>query len=78
MTNFFRGNTNTHQSGLQQAIEKAIDGSQPSEDWSLIMKICDHVASQEESAKEAMKIIRKRLHVHPGNNGWRSIGYTLT
>ncbi|CAF3732398.1 unnamed protein product [Adineta steineri] len=78
MTNFFRGNTNTHQGGLQQAIEKAIDGSQPSEDWSLIMKICDHVASHEESAKEAMKIIRKRLHVHPGNNGWRSIGYTLT
>ncbi len=30
------------------------------------------------SAKEAMKIIRKRLQINPSTNGWRSIGLTLT
>ncbi len=46
MTNLFRGNTQP--SGLQQAIDKATDGNQTSEDWSLIMKICDYVSSHEE------------------------------
>ncbi len=43
MSNFFRGNTPS--TGLQQAIEQATDNN---EDWSLIMKICDHVGSHEE------------------------------
>jgi len=30
------------------------------------------------SAREAMKIIRKRLHNNPSTNGWRSIELTLT
>jgi hypothetical protein len=30
------------------------------------------------SAKEVMKIIRKRLHINPSTNGWRSIELTLT
>jgi hypothetical protein len=46
MTNLFRANTQS--TGLQQAIERATDGNQTSEDWSLIMKICDHVGSHEE------------------------------
>ncbi|CAF5195663.1 unnamed protein product, partial [Rotaria magnacalcarata] len=42
------------------------------------MKICDYVGTREESAKEALKIIRKRLHLNPNQHGWRTIGYTLT
>ncbi len=30
------------------------------------------------SAKEAMKVIRKRLQTNPAINGWRTIGLTLT
>lgn len=47
MTNIFRGHT--HQpTALQQAIEQATDGNQTTEDWGMIMKICDHVSSHEE------------------------------
>jgi hypothetical protein len=46
MASLFR--SNTQPTGLQQAIDKAIDGNQASEDWSLIMQICDHVARHEE------------------------------
>ncbi|CAF1312061.1 unnamed protein product [Rotaria sordida] len=77
MTNIFRSSTH-HPSGLQKAIEKVTDGSQATEDWGLIMKICDHVGTHEESAKDAMKIIRKRLQTNPLQQGWRSIALTLT
>ncbi len=30
------------------------------------------------SAREAMKIIRKRLQIYPATLNWRSIGFTLT
>ena len=30
------------------------------------------------SAKDAMKVVRKRLQTNPSTNGWRSIGLTLT
>ncbi|CAF0772326.1 unnamed protein product [Adineta ricciae] len=76
MTNLFRGNVQP--SALQNAIERATDGNQQSEDWSLIMQICDHVSGHEESAREAMKTIRKRLQINPTTHGWRTIGLTLT
>ncbi|CAF1047400.1 unnamed protein product [Rotaria sordida] len=76
MASFFRGNILS--TPFQQAIEKATDGNQPTEDWALIMKICDHVVMHEESAKEAIKVVRKRLQINPLTNGWRTIGLTLT
>ncbi len=30
------------------------------------------------SAKDAMKVIRKRLQINPVTSGWRTIGLTLT
>jgi hypothetical protein len=76
MASFFRGPVQS--TPFQQAIEKVTDGNQPNEDWALIMKICDHIVLHEESAKEAMKVIRKRLQTNPASNGWRTIGLTLT
>ena len=95
MANFFR--SNAQPTGLQQAIDKATDAGQPTEDWGLIMKICDHVTTHEEgyvlpsstlpghrlarcsfSAREAMKIIRKRLQTNIATHGWRPIVLTLT
>ncbi|CAM4770075.1 unnamed protein product [Rotaria magnacalcarata] len=76
MASFFRGPFQS--TPFQQAIEKATDGNQPSEDWGLIMRICDHVVMHEDSAKEAVKIIRKRLQINPVTSGWRTIGLTLT
>jgi hypothetical protein len=46
MASFFRGTVQS--TPFQQAIEKVTDGTQPNEDWALIMRICDHVSSNEE------------------------------
>jgi len=46
MASFFRGPFQS--SPFQQAIEKVTDENQPAEDWSLIMRICDHVVQSEE------------------------------
>lgn len=46
MASFFRGAAQS--TPFQQAIEKITDGNQPTEDWGTIMKICDHVALNEE------------------------------
>ncbi|CAF0978869.1 unnamed protein product [Adineta steineri] len=76
MAHFFRGSTPS--TPFQQAVEKVTDGAQANEDWGTIMKICDHVAVHEDNAKEAVKVIRKRLQTPPTNNDWRTIGLTLT
>lgn len=93
MASFFRGATQS--TPFQQAIEKVTDGNQLEEDWGTIMKICDHVAVQDErfphaprvcsrhdlrffSAKEAMKVIRKRLQFTAPSTEWRSVSLTLT
>ncbi len=46
MASFFRGPVQS--TPFQQAVEKVTDPSQPTEDWGLIMKICDHVGVHEE------------------------------
>jgi hypothetical protein len=46
MASFFRGSVQS--TPFQQALEKVTDGSQPTEDWATIMKICDHVGLHEE------------------------------
>lgn len=94
MTSFFRGLSQT--TPFQQAVEKVTDGNQPTEDWGLIMRVCDHVSDEDRcslffssnfslensldyfSAKEAMKVVRKRLQANPLPSGWNSIQYTLT
>ena len=45
MASLFRGPVQS--TPFQQAVEKATDASQQNEDWALIMRICDHVAADE-------------------------------
>jgi hypothetical protein len=40
----FSSLTNASSSWLQQAIEQVTDPTLPTEDWSIIMKICDDIA----------------------------------
>ena len=48
MANLFRSSSHHPPTGLHQAIDKVTDGNQTSEDWGLIMQICDHVGRHEE------------------------------
>lgn len=58
-------------------IEQATDASLDSENWALNMEICDMINESSDSARDAMKAIRKRLSQNAGKN-YTVIMYTLT
>ncbi|XP_023228248.1 TOM1-like protein 2 isoform X2 [Centruroides sculpturatus] len=57
-------------------LEKATSKSLSSENWKLIMEICDMVNSREDGSKTALKAIKKRLQQNAGRNN-SVIMYTL-
>ncbi|KJE92927.1 hypothetical protein CAOG_03809 [Capsaspora owczarzaki ATCC 30864] len=48
-------------SKLAAAIERCTNETQPSEDWNLILEICDQIKHTDTGPKEAIKTIQKRL-----------------
>lgn len=58
-------------------VEQATDASLDSENWALNMEICDMINESSDSARDAMKAIRKRLSQNAGKN-YTVIMYTLT
>lgn len=60
-----------------QRIEQATDATLASENWALNMEICDLINESSETARDAMKAIRKRLQQNAGKNP-TVIMYTLT
>ncbi|CAH8538701.1 unnamed protein product [Schistosoma turkestanicum] len=57
--------------------ERATDSGQPSEDWALILEICDTVNETDDGPREAIRAIKKRLVTSAGKDNV-SIWYTLT
>lgn len=57
--------------------EQATDGTLASENWALNMEICDMINESSDTARDAMKAIRKRLSQNAGKN-YTVIMYTLT
>lgn len=58
-------------------VEQATDGSMATENWALNMEICDMINESSDTARDAMKAIRKRLQQNAGKNN-QVIMYTLT
>ncbi|CAL8103634.1 unnamed protein product [Calicophoron daubneyi] len=56
--------------------ERATDSGQTSEDWSLILEICDTINETDEGPKEAIRAIRKRITSSAGKDHV-AIWYTL-
>ncbi|XP_074519190.1 TOM1-like protein 2 isoform X2 [Halichoeres trimaculatus] len=56
-------------------IERATDGSLPSEDWTLNMEICDIINETEDGPKDAIRAVKKRLN---GNRNYREVMLALT
>lgn len=46
---------------MSGVLEKATDPSQPEVDWSLVFQICDVVNNTELGAKEARKLLQKKM-----------------
>lgn len=67
--------SNPFSTPVGQRIEKATDSALPSEDWALIIEICDIINETDDGPKDAIKAIRKRLSNH---KNYKSILYTLT
>ncbi|XP_063790920.1 TOM1-like protein 2 isoform X2 [Pseudophryne corroboree] len=66
---------NPYSTPVGQCIEKATDGSLPSEDWTLNMEICDIINETEEGPKDAIRALKKRLN---GNKNYREVMLALT
>lgn len=66
---------NAFSSPVGQRIENATDSMQPTEDWRLILEVCDIINETDEGPKDALKAIRKRITNH---KNYKSILYTLT
>lgn len=66
--------TNALQTPVGVMISRASDEVLPSEDWTLIMEICDYVNTREEGPKDAARAIRKRFQVAKST---KSILYVL-
>lgn len=49
-------------------IERATDASLSDEDWGLNMEICDMINETEDGPKDAVRAIKKRLHLNVGKN----------
>lgn len=75
MATFFQGNPFTTHVG--QLIEKATDGTQASENWAMIMEVCDQINDTDEGPKDAVRAIRKRLNTSIGKNN-TAVMYSLT
>ncbi|XP_037039266.1 TOM1-like protein 2 isoform X2 [Bradysia coprophila] len=80
MSSFFNVSAlggNPFSTPVGQRIEQATDASLASENWALNMEICDMINESSDSARDAMKAIRKRLTQNAGKN-YSVIMYTLT
>ncbi|XP_019711851.1 TOM1-like protein 2 isoform X3 [Hippocampus comes] len=66
---------NPYSTPVGHCIEKATDGSLPSEDWTLNMEICDIINETEDGPKDAIRAVKKRLN---GNRNYREVMLALT
>ncbi|KAM7355646.1 TOM1-like protein 2 isoform 3-T3 [Cochliomyia hominivorax] len=77
MALFFNVGTNPFSTPVGQRIEQATDASLATENWALNMEICDMINESSDTARDAMKAIRKRLQQNAGKNN-QVIMFTLT
>ncbi|TNN66118.1 TOM1-like protein 2 [Liparis tanakae] len=66
---------NPYSTPVGQSIERATDGGQQNEDWTLNMEICDIINETDEGPKDAMRALKKRLG---GNKNYREVMLALT
>ncbi|XP_049614333.1 TOM1-like protein 2 isoform X2 [Syngnathus scovelli] len=66
---------NPYSTPVGHCIERATDGSLPSEDWTLNMEICDIINETEDGPKDAIRAMKKRLN---GNRNYREVMLALT
>ncbi|XP_034395885.1 TOM1-like protein 2 isoform X2 [Cyclopterus lumpus] len=66
---------NPYSTPVGQAVERATDGGQQNEDWTLNMEICDIINETDEGPKDAMRALKKRLGA---NKNYREVMLALT
>ncbi|EDW40861.1 TOM1-like protein 2 isoform X2 [Drosophila sechellia] len=68
---------NVFSTPVGQRIEAATDANLASENWAANMEICDMINESSDTARDAMRAIRKRLSQNAGKNN-QVVMYTLT
>lgn len=59
---------NPFASNVGQLIDTSTDPSNPDENIGLYFEICDMINTKEETAKEAMRAMRKKINIYSGKN----------
>lgn len=80
MASFFNNvglNLNPFATRVGQKIEEATDSNHASENWALILEVCDLINATEDGPKDAVRAIRKRLQQNAAKN-YKTVLYTLT
>ena len=68
MSSIFSSTSNPFATSVGQLIDTSTDPNNQEDNVEIFFEICDMINAKEDNAKDAMRAIRKKLHIVSGKN----------